>query len=100
MQYPGGWGKISHWRKEGRRDAEEPFDQGGGFEGPRQVLGDVETQKLEAGDTLNLCFVDTDEMISELLAQWIHEGWPETEEWDDCSQRDHSPNLSEGLQQA
>ena len=31
------------------------LDQGGGVEGPREVPGDVDTQKLEAGDTLNLC---------------------------------------------
>ena len=30
------------------------LDQGGGVESPREVLGDVNTQKLEAGDTLNI----------------------------------------------
>ena len=34
--------------------------QGGGVESPREVLGDVDTQKLEAGDTLNRHSVDTD----------------------------------------
>lgn len=36
------------------------LDQSGGAEGPWEVLGNVHTQKLEAGDTLNLCSVDTD----------------------------------------
>ena len=36
------------------------LDQGGGVEGPREILGDVDTQELKAGDTLNLCPVDLD----------------------------------------
>ena len=36
------------------------LDQGGGVEGPREILGDVDTQKLEAGDTLNLHPIDKD----------------------------------------
>ena len=30
------------------------LDQSGGAECPREVLGDVDTQKLEAGDTVKL----------------------------------------------
>ena len=36
------------------------LDQGGGVEGPREVLGDVDTQKLEAGDMPHRHTVDTD----------------------------------------
>ena len=36
------------------------LDQGGDVEDPREVLGDVDTQKLEAGDVLNLRPIDTD----------------------------------------
>ena len=36
------------------------LDQGWGVEGPREVLRDVDTQELEAGDTLNLRSVDMD----------------------------------------
>ena len=36
------------------------LDHSGGVEGQTEVLGDVDTQKLEAGDTLSLRSVDTD----------------------------------------
>ena len=55
----GGWGRISHCGKEGRRDAGEPFDQRGCVEG----LGDVDTQKLDADDTLNLRSIYMDEGV-------------------------------------
>ena len=36
------------------------FDQGGGVEGPGEVFRDVDSQELEAGDTLYLCPVDVE----------------------------------------
>ena len=43
------------------------LDQGGGVEGPREVPGDVDTQKLKAGDTLNLHLIDSDGGVSALI---------------------------------
>ena len=43
------------------------LDPGGGDEGPREVLGDVDTQKLEAGDTLNLCPADMDRGVCAII---------------------------------
>ena len=36
------------------------LDQDGDVRGPTKALRDVDTQKLEAGDMLNLCPVDMD----------------------------------------
>ena len=36
------------------------LDQGGGAEGPREVLGDVDTQKLKAGNIPNRRSIVTD----------------------------------------
>ena len=45
------------------------LDQIGGVEDPREVLGDVDTQKLEAGDTLNLCSIVTDGCVCAII--WL-----------------------------
>src|SRR4029434_6126552 len=46
--------------------------QGFGVEGPREVLRDVDTQELEAGDTLNLHPVDMDGDVCASFLPKVH----------------------------
>src|SRR4029434_6662528 len=46
--------------------------QGFGVEGPREVLRDVDTQELEAGDTLNLHPVDMDGDVCASFLPEVH----------------------------
>ena len=48
------------------------LDQGGGVEGPREILGDVDTQELKAGDTLNLRPVDADGGVCSSFLPEVH----------------------------
>ena len=47
------------------------LDKGGGVEGLRNVLGDVDTQKPDAGDTLNLHSIDTDGGVCAIMSSLV-----------------------------